>query len=128
MCPAFTRQSDREFLRGYRPEPYTVRRTEMMVGGRRGRRRLDLSYMEGLMTTNTPPSLSSLPTPAQLCSKHTSIRSVHSDTQTSKRNMNMCTIKKYEFLPFCVNIKFQCRSEVRSEKDNIKERYYTWYS
>lgn len=49
------------FLEGHRHEqPYVVQQR---------RRRVELDYMEKLLASSPPPSLSSLPTPAQLCRK-----------------------------------------------------------
>lgn len=69
VCVVFVfvcRSLENEFLQGSRArsEPCCVRRTDMVVGGRG--RKVNLSYMETL-ASDTPPSLSSLPTPAQVC-------------------------------------------------------------
>ena len=61
------RDAREDFLQGQKREPYSVRRMEMAVGG--NGKSVDLGYVEKLMAASTTPSLSSLPTPAQLCRK-----------------------------------------------------------
>ena len=63
-----------EFLEGRRHEqPYRVRRMPEMVVGDRGKW-AQLDYMERLLVSTPPLSLSSLPTPAQLWRKRKSIQ------------------------------------------------------